>query len=362
MKMLVYEDAWFERVVHFLRANWARHHALYDRELFDWQYRTDYRRDSLMLVDQDRIQGFLGNIPGTYSLSGQLVRGIGLTLWCVAKELRNCGLGVVLIREAEKQNQVVLTLGANRDVIPMYQRMGYNVMPRLWRWVSILEQKDFEKLLTTPTSNVPVRSHFTPLARGNALPPVPSPDQLASLYETVIRSNYLFTQHRDANFWEWRYFSSPGFHYEVFGDTRSQGAAVVRVELVYAPDQPDVDGLKVLRVIELIPASHPGAVELLNDVLVFGLKQGCCAADFQCSTRQMEPILQACGFREQSAGEPHSLFPQLFQPFRSNVPPINFVYKIIGTDGKPMLIDPEQTYFVKSDCDMDRPNFMPVPQ
>ena len=361
MKVIPYEAGWFEQVVQFLKENWAPRHALFERKLFDWQYYAHNQQNSLILIEGNAVRGFLGVIPAQYSLVGEMVTGIGLALWCVAKELRQGGLGIVLLREAVKQNRVVLTLGVNANVVSMYQRMGYNVMPRLWRWVSILERKGFENLLTAPRSRNFSSAHFSTVTQGHALPPTPSPDQLAELYKTAVRPNYLFTQHRDADFWHWQYFSSPGFRYEFFGDTQNQGAVVARVERVYAPDRPEVDKLKVLRLIELIPASHTGAIELLNGVLAWGLQRGCCAADFQCSNRRLEPILQACGFHEQGAGEPYSLFAQLFQPLRDNVPPINFAYKTVDAEGRSIFIDPEQTYFVKSDCNMDRPNIMPVP-
>ena len=63
MRVLAYSPEWFDRLVAFLKANWAPSHALYDRPLFDWQYRTDRATDSLMVVEQDALLGVLGGIP-----------------------------------------------------------------------------------------------------------------------------------------------------------------------------------------------------------------------------------------------------------------------------------------------------------
>lgn len=371
MRILPYADEWFQPLVAMLRTNWAGTHPLYDKTLFDWQYRTQRQPESLLAVDGEEVVGFLGNIPGRYQINGQLVAGAALSMWCVAERLRNGGLGVLLLRQTERTHPVTLTLGAGPQTIPMYQRMGYSVLPRLQRYVLSIDEPGFRALCE------PIEG---PATAAEWSPPEPSPkstpienrqelaaEELAALYQRSVAPAFAFSLHRDADFWEWRYLHSPGFRYQVLGDCRTRGAAVVRVERVTAPDRRALDGLRMLRIIELIPATaavwrgqaDAGFLRLLGDVRDWGAAQGCVAADFQCTHGRLDgPLLQA-GFRQQGRHADAKLAP-MFQPLRWHANPLNFVWKISSPAGQAAL-DAEQTYFVKSDCDMDRPVAWPLP-
>jgi GNAT superfamily N-acetyltransferase len=374
MKILPYPDSDFSALVQFLQANWAPCHALYDKRLFDWQYRTGQSENSLLVVDGHRILAFLGNVPATYQVRGQLTTGVGLTMWCVDKEYRNSGLGILLIREAERMHRVTLTLGANVNVVPMYQRMGYSALARLHRYVVPLQFDGYRHLLTTPADESELREWCAAVQSQGApnLPDSPpTAAAMAALYSRSIPANFAFSQSRDADFWQWRYLDSAGFRYHLLGDPQSTGAAVVRIEQVIAPDQPHLQSLRVLRIIELLPANpdvwhgciDPAFITLLRSLLCWGQTRGCVAADFQCSNSRLSHVLAHAGFREQigDGQAPPTSLAQLFQPFRPNANPINFVWKVKGDDAKPIAIDPEDAYFVKSDCDMDRPNVWPLP-
>jgi len=410
MQIASYSPEHFPAVVAFLRENWAAKHALYDRALFDWQYRTAKSNNSLVVVEEGRVLAFLGNIPGRYCLDGDEFSGVGLTMWCVARELRNGGLGVRLIRAAEKAHRATLTLGAGQAALPMYQAMGYSVLARLHRYVLPLESEGFERLLiarqaadSSPLLPLPPgegrgegksrqislsfpsprpspggrgskrddlsswHTHSLQRVRGATLPSDGPPDALtlARLYEHCIRPAFRFSQVRDADFWQWRYIDNIGFRYYRFGD-RSRGAVIARLESVVAPQCQPIDGLMVLRLIEILPPRRDdwdGVRDLVAGVISWAMSQGCVAADYQCVSSRPGQMLEKVGFRDQSAANapPVTQLGQLFQPFRPNAAPINFVSKIVGRDGRPVPLDPDDCYFVKSDCDMDRPVLWPLP-
>ncbi len=97
-------------------------------------------------------------------------------------------------------------------------------------------------------------------------------------------------------------------------------------------------------------------------VLSWAKEQGCCAADFQCSTRRLDELLFKVGFKLQGFDYLLGIcsLAVLFQPFKLKPSPINALWKINYPNGENQNVDPFDTYIVKSDNDMDRTNFWPV--
>lgn len=97
---------------------------------------------------------------------------------------------------------------------------------------------------------------------------------------------------------KWRYVDSPGFSYLFFGEPQNVGIVVARIEKVYCPERKDIHQLKVLRIIEVVPFDArvwngrqlDDMVGLIMGVLSWAKEQGCCAADFQCSTRRLDEL------------------------------------------------------------------------
>ncbi len=377
MKIVNYSDSDFEELVSFLQKNWAPKHAIYDKSLFDWQYRIHEEDNcqSLLMKENGSIVGFLGNIPSKYSMNGDLIRGIGLTMWVIDEKYRTSGLGVMLLREAEKKNPACLTLGCNLEVAPMYQRMGYSYSPSLNRYVIPLYAEAYMKLLKIAVDQVIIEQWADKVHSSLRATISPNgdikPEQLEQLFHNSISGKFSFYQQRNASFWKWRYLNSEGYRYVLFGNPLDSGVVVARIDRLYDPANEEMHGLKVLRMIELIPRSSEvwsgeddsGFRKLVAGVLAWAKQNGCVAADFQISNNKLEHILTHAGFRLQNPDytPDENGLAGLFQPFRHRVNPINFVWKTRDVQGQATSISINDTYFVKSDCDMDRPNIWPLP-
>lgn len=376
MKIIPYKDEYFDALVQYLKVNWAPQHAIFDKSLFNWQYRIKGSLDSAsyLLLDGDNVSGFLGNIPSLYYNKGSILQGIGLTMWSVEEQYRNSGAGIMLLKESEKNNPVTLTLGCNLNVVPLYKRMGYSYCDNLYRHVVPLQPNQYNKLLSDKVSSEDINSWYHEVLNKTVEPIFPrevSSDQLEKIYKISIQDNFAFSQYRDAEFWEWRYTNSKGFTYFYFGDPQYNGIAVVRIESIYCPDNKDLHGTKLLRIIELIPTQaevwdgkiDPAFIELISGILSWARGEGCAAADFQFSSNRLDPILESVGFKKQNADYTPALqsLAGLFQPFRYKVNPINFTWKIQNKKNDMTIMDRNDIYFVKSDCDMDRPNIWPLP-
>lgn len=378
MKIVKYSDNDFQPLIEFMEMNWAPKHAIYDKALFDWQYRIHEGNliESLLLKDDGVIVGFLGVIPGNYVVDGEVCRGSGLAMWVVQEKYRTSGLGVLLLKETEKTHPVTLTLGCNLQVAPIYQRMGYSYSTHLNRYVLPLCVEGYVKLLKNPVDSLQIKQWVDDVERLLTISLSPNKEitslQLEALFKESLSGRFSFYQHRDSTFWQWRYIHSVGYSYVLFGDPMTSGVAVVRIDHVFDPENESLHGLKVLRIIELIPKK--GEVwageddyrftDLILGVLAWAKQSGCVAADYQISNLRLHHILHHSGFRiqyEDYTPDENGLA-GLFQPFRYHVNPINMVWKTKNANGEPIQIELEDTYFVKSDGDMDRPNIWPLPQ
>lgn len=396
-----YKNNDFPELVSFLKNNWAQNHVLYNKDLFDWQYRIRETQASFLMREGNSIIAFLGNIPGIYYVNpvrelarsiipririGRInpvasyrvfsngvkrsrVAGVGLTMWAVDKKYQQSGLGVMLIRETEKKYPVMLTLGSSREVVSLYQKMGFSYESSLKRYVLPLDTDGYLALLPEQVDrNIILRwqkNIFDNIAK-SAVERIPYPAILESFFIKSIEGKIAFSLLRDADFWQWRYIKSPGFKYIFFGDHEKEGVIVARVEKII---DEKLNGLCVCRIIELIPASpevwdglvDDNFVKLLQGVLRWAREQGCVACDFQCSSARLEPVLFKVGFRKQGEGYSPSecALAGRFQPLQFRAKPINFLWKIMDK-GMPVAIKSDDTYFVKSDCDMDRPSIVSV--
>jgi GNAT superfamily N-acetyltransferase len=382
MKIVSYEERHFPAVIDLLRANWAASHALYEKCLFDWQHRVVRGAGACLMVEGNQeLAAFLGVIPSTYLLDRSALEGAALTMWCVAAPHRRSGLGPLLLREVERRFPVTLTLGCNQEVVPLYQRMHYSVLPRLHRYYIPCAAEGFQSLLNPPMPQGMLLEWWGQVAaalqRAACPAHVPNAAELEATWSRGSAAHFRFAQRRDAAFWSWRFIDNVGFRYHRLSLAPGGDAAVVRVERVIAPGQPRLEGLRVLRILELLPgepgvwadASGAGAfAAFLSSLLKWGHTRGCVAADFQCSSRRLEPVLLRAGFRRSAVAaagpqpqpQPQPQLVQLFQPFRPDAEAINFVWKVTDAAHRPLSVDSDDTWFVKSDADMDRTNFWPV--
>jgi hypothetical protein len=80
-------------------------------------------------------------------------------------------------------------------------------------------------------------------------------------------------------------------------------------------------------------------------VLSWAKEQGCCAADFQCSTRRLDELFKV-GFKLQGFDCLPGIcsLAGLFQPFKLKPSPINALWKINYPNGEKQNVDPFDTY------------------
>ncbi len=344
-----YEDQYWESLRDFINKEWKENHPITNKELFYWQYRggiNDISCSKLVLID-DRIVGFLGAIPNKYLLDGKVVKGVALAVWIISKQFRNTGLGIYLLDKVEQENDCIVCLGINANVVKFYQLRDYKYLDKLNRYVLPLDIRKFCELTGSyETQNHKILSlNDTKLTK----PTTFDPELAEKLWtEFVRRYDFKLTLHKDKNYWQWRYIDSVGFDYLFFAD--SERIIIGRIEEIKG-DTP-LEGDKVFRIIEIITSDDAERdIIFLKSVLNFAKVSGAILADFQISTDVLGKLLTSAGFRERKEDKHLTSVPEVFAPLNSRVNPINLAIKCSNND----KVSFDQTYFVKSDGDMDRP-------
>lgn len=374
MQIRRYQAEDWPRIQAFLDAHWRRGHPLTDRRLFDWQYQgfgpSAGVQNVRVLWHEGEPAGILGVIAGEYWVDGNAVPGAALALWVVREDLRDRGAGIYALMEVQREYRVCACLGVNDAVRPIYHRLGYRELPALHRYLTVLDAGAACRLVKEGCE-MPNAGCAPALA--DPLPPCSAAncewDPIASHYREGVAPRFRLCLARSAAFWSWRYAQSAGYRYCVW--RTAAGAIIARVEASICGESSARGGVRVLRLIEIVPA-RAGAWEgsadgelaaLVGAALAWGKAQGCALADFQHSTRRLERTLEAAGFTCQAEDGPAWTWgiPTLFQPVRYDVPPINALWRVDPSLGIAAPIEADQAYFIKSDGDMDRPNVWPLP-
>lgn len=366
MEIIHYTDNYFDRLVVFLKSNWALNHIIYNKEIFDWQYGGPIGdvTNSLIIIDKNQILGFLGCIPYSFLVDNEILAGIGFAIWVVDNSLINTGLGLLLRKEIESLYGITYVIGINDKVVNTYIKNKYIYSDGLIRYLVPLNLDGFKNLLQNDINDNElsywVRSiHVTcPIVPNDSV----NLNTLEKLYIKNIASCFLLAPYKQYSFWQWRYIESKGFKYLFFSS--EGGIVIAHIENIHAPHLINIHKNKCFRFIEIIPACElienfvfdQLLYNLIIGVLSWARDFGCTIADFQISNLRFDNILNKVGFKKQEKNNNINVA-RLFSPYRQEAKALNYAYRI-NSNTNLLLNNSDNTYFVKSDGDMDRPNWI----
>jgi hypothetical protein len=379
-QILSYSDKYWEQTKNFIKTNWRENHPFCNKQLFDWQFRgfgnSNKKINSLIMLHDDEIVGFRGFIPGIYQIPVQnkmvIIQGGASAMWTIGKNFRKGRLGLVLQQEALRQ--IAVMTGAHsepRTSLLFYRYGGFNILDITNRYVIPLEARGYHQLLLQKVDigDIIKWVRIWEKCKYSVGPSDPDVHKIARVWEEITFPLRIFSLYRNSEFWRWRYLKSKGFRYLFFGDILDTGLIVARIEEVISDEYKKMNGGKVFRIIEIIPKNSSAwqgekdrsLIELIQGVIQWAINQGCCAADFYCSTSRFESVLNEVGFKKSKAGINSRIcsLALLFQPLTYFAKPVNLFFKI-SISGNSINPSFEDTYMVKSEGDQDRPNFLIV--
>ena len=315
--------------------------------MFYWQYRGGVK--CKLAINDSEILGFLGAIPGKYLLCNDIISGVSLAIWVVAEKYRNSGLGIFLLDAVEQENDCVICLGVNKNVVKFYQMRNYAYLDKLRRYIISLDANlskmligdawkiDFSGVDELKPTNISAEMAFRLW------------QQFSAISDASHENKIKFTLYRNKEFWDWRYINSAGFEYLFFSDYENANFLVGRFDEISGATTAELNDKRVFRVIELLSSDY----NFIKRVLLWAKNQNAILADFQISSTLFDKVLLAAGFKTNKELSPKTQIPAIFSPIRYDIPPINLVMKL--PDKLNCQIGFDETYFVKSDGDMDRP-------
>jgi len=375
VRIVPYNDKYWEDVRGFIKRNWREDHPVCDKDLFDWQFKgfgdAKKKMNTFLLLDQNKLIGFRGTIPGLYQVpidnkAMRVVLGGASAMWSIDKCYRHGRLGLLLLNEAMKKMDIITGLGSDpKTSLPFYVYTGFNILDLMHRYVAPLEIVGYYKLLTIKTRYEDLMEWAKEWKGVSAIEPnIPNVEEIASVWEETTFPLRIFSLYRNTDFWRWRYLDSKGYKYLFFGEPKLTGSIVARIEEVITTTEADLNGLKVFRIIEIIPNSTNAwigendlnLVKLLQGALSWATHQGCVAVDFYCSTTRFEKVLLEVGLRKYDVNDSIYSLVLSFQPLKYIFNIINAFFRININGSAVSNIKYEDTYMVKSDGDKDRPN------
>jgi hypothetical protein len=290
-------------------------------------------------------------------------------MWMVRKDFRGTRLGLSLHLEAQRILPVISGAGSNpKTSVPIYLRNGFSVLNAMNRYVVPLQASGYYGLLLKKPEVADITQWVKDVSGPGSVVEPTKPD-IDSLAEAWIQTTFplgMLSLHRNAEFWKWRYLDSAGFRYLFFGNIKQDGCVVARTEKIHSSDSEEWNEKQVFRIIEVVPCNTKAwrgeedlpLAEVLRGALRWAALQRCVAADFYCSNSRFDRLLRGVGFRkdDREIGDPICSLASFFHPLRQVRQPINSLFRVQLSGGRLLPIDFENTYQVKSDNDMDRPN------
>ena len=374
-RIISYSDQYWDEVKSFIKRNWREDHSICNKELFDWQFRgfgdKKKKLNTFLLFYEDELIGIRGTIPGLYQVpvhnrEMRIVLGGASAMWSIDTSYRYGVFGFMLLNEALKTMNVITGLGSNpKTSLPFYIHTGFKILDSMHRYVAPLEVDGYYKLIAIKSQYKQIREwtriwdNVTTVVE----PHEPNINEISSVWENTTFPLRIFSLYRNADFWRWRYLESAGHRYLFFGEPKSTGIIVARVEEVITTIEPGLDGQKIFRIIEIVPSntiSWRGEIDnnlasLLQGAINWAIYQGCVAVDFYCSTTRFEPVLFEIGLKKFDINDSICSLALLFQPLKYVEKAVNSFFRV-NIEGVSSNIKFEDTYMVKSDGDQDRPN------
>lgn len=347
-----------------IRRLWRKTHILgHDEELFRWQYMHGHDDEHLGMIVAEaggEIVAFSGLVLLPYHIYGKPVSGGLGSITIVEPSWRELGLGLRLIPEADRNLDIIGSVGIARRISVVFRLQGRHVFEAFPRRLGLGNDKAVAAYLDlagyTADESKRVKSECSrvhEIKSDSSIKMEPlSSDNLPEWDETWHKyfAPHLIGVSKEASYLEWRYLQHPWFKYECYLARDGKG---------------DVAGLAVWRIVELGQGLH--CVRILDFLPANPVSGKAMAAfiaerapeDFaymeHCALGKKGEILSEIGLDKNGAG----LVSVYTSPPDKNycaLPSAYLVHKEnVGLEPAAFVNHPD-CYLTLADSDQDRPN------
>lgn len=338
-----------DKITAFIEREWKRQITLSLPWFYAWQFQhsptNDGKDRSIVVVDDDGVQGFMGLNTRNFFLDGQCVKGAELTTWMISEKVRGQGYAKKMLALLKEKYDVLVGMGITEMAVPVYTQLDFKYLRHIPRFVRIFNVEQIKTFSQISELGLKL------IEKHRSLPRVDYHANRVYLNKTGASTQFLHHHFncfsRETEYLEWRYLHHPVYHYETFHVESGSGTAVVILRIEQK------ESLKIVHVIDIYPKDLsvlPAVICFLED---FGRKTNADFSDFFCTTDHLGHVFWELGWFSM-LNDYFVQIPSLYYPIELRIPPTTSM-AIWARPNMRSLLDLGRLYITKGDCDLDRP-------
>jgi len=323
----------------FIKRNYRPDYVLLNQDFFNYFFKNYLSSDYSFKVIKikNKIKAMLGLMPYKMKYFDKTVKAVFLLNLMVDKDLRGAGLGPKLVVEAQEECDICYTLSYEKEMEPIYQKLGWTKIPDLKRFVKIFNFERTNKLALNKLDKENINNSLQ-IDRSFVFEKIAKFESEINQFWQRVKERYPITIERTADYLNWRYARHPLLKYHIFLLKKKgiiESFIVLRIE--------KGPGFEAGRIIDFICSDQSQEQALLN---LLEYCKGLDFIDFFKAGDFYSKSLEKTGFVKAD-----SSLPMLLNPVDRSKKSINFIFK-----GKEKTQDINAWYVTKGDGDQDRPN------
>ena len=333
------------------------------REFFVDFFNTNNNKKSLIIVENNKVKGFRGNLEVKYQVpfnnKYKYFKSLeSLILYSKSKNK----LSLLNLLKLHSEYKISTSVGFGSFVREFFKINKFHfldldryILPlNLAKYTYLLKNKPNQKKLKKWISGISINSK-----NSNSLNPKKiNTIKLSKLWKKISKDIKIFSRFRDKKFWDWRYLNCKYYKYVSWECPKKSGIVIGRVELML-DKKLKKKNFTILRLIEILPSNikvwkgkkDKNFNDFIFSILNWARENQIVAVDYHISNKLLRPQLFMFGFKLQKRNiKINELsFPVKFKPLNYNHRAINVAWKL--NNFKKNFV----SYFVKSDGGGDFP-------
>lgn len=342
----------FENFCNFVKKQFHDKYILSNKDFLYWQYKNNKKNKlSIDIIKyNEKILGYLGIIQNKFSYFGNQIQSKCFANLMIDKSIRKIGLGASLIKNSEKNSDILYLIGYNSNVAKVYKQLDWNINFDLNRFIYIINNINTSELslIKIEKSNIDYNANN----KNFKIEKINSFDNYFNLFWEKIKNKYSLTVYRDKNYLKWRFENHPILKYDIFKAIYKNEIVsyiILRIE--------KFEKYKVARIIDFI-SYDDFEKNILYEIIKYYKKEKIDFIDFFFTGNFHMKSLKKIGF-ENAQIYPYNSIPMLFNPIDRKRKTINFSFKLINKKlYNENIYNINNWYITKADGDQDRPNIL----
>jgi len=341
-----------KKLIQFNKRNYGTKHILVNKKYLDLQFGCFPSAKNCYTIlgifnPKEYLLGILGMTFLDYLYFGKKVKCTSFANLMIQENLRNLGLGYLLIQKAENINPICLDHGVNDHAMSLFKGMVW-VKEDMKKYSFVFNSENIKKIIKK--KNAKIKDSILPHIESDNMEFISLrkyDKRLSQLFKNTAKK-YSITVDRSCNYLNWRYFNHPMIKYNIFATVKNN---TIKSFLVVRIDGPK--DFRVARIIDFVSTDNAEKFTFMQ-VIEFCKSKKVNFIDYFFSGNVHLKNLKICGFRDCLKAD-YDLLPKLLNPIVSSKNnSINFVVKTNHSLKYKKVNNIKNWYTTKAGGDQDR--------